>query len=68
MILIYGSRLAPYTYVRIIFFHPSDEVLVTIRLVRPHSVLDIPVKHTERRTLHLTHVVHLYGVHKETVV
>jgi len=47
-VLVNGLGLAPHAHVGIVLFDPLDEVVVVVRLVRPHSVLDIPVKESQR--------------------
>ena len=69
IVLVDGGRFAPYADVGIVFLHPRDEVVVIVRLVGPHAVLDVPVEHAQvvGAAAHLAERADLDIVHVEAV-
>ena len=69
IVLVDGGRFAPYADVGIVFLHPRDEVVVIVRLVGPHAVLDVPVEHAQvvGAAAHLAERTDLDIVHVEAV-
>ena len=69
IISINRSSLTPYAYVRVIFLHPLDKVFILVRLVCPHTILNIPVEDPQCSFLHrLAKVNDFDGIHEESVI
>ena len=69
LILVDGFGLAPDADIGIPLLDPLDKVVVVVVLICPHSILDIPQEHTQRRfiLLPLIQLRHLDTIDIEAV-